>query len=331
MARRQLVSDLIKDVRVDTNEESEVSLEDNDILAMLNRGQEIATDILAKQYPDPLLKTTTYNISTDGPMFDIPKDAYSQRIQQVRVYRNGLNYYDVIPRFSYREAGKVDRGGAAGHPCGWLVESHQWRFAPKLIQGYSTAEVYYIVEPPELVIEDGRITSINESSFYVYINALRYDTELSQQIDSFDSYVNIIDGQTGVIKGSLQIKSIGDTKISFRNTPVRSSVYGRDITGAADIADLGISEDDYICSIKGSCIPFLKNPLAPLLVEYAVLRIRQRNLDPSDLEAQIYTKMEKEFGGLWSGREVKSRIARTNRNFGSRYGAQYFRRNRKTY
>lgn len=304
MATRNTVSEMISNVRIQTNEISEIAIEDSDIIAIFNQGQEIATEQLVRQYPEPLLTQKTYTISSDGPLFDIPRDAWAQRIQQVEIV-DGSNYHR-IPRISYHDAVKYE-GPSVAYPAGYYVLGRHWKFAPANT-GYAQARVWYVKEPDELVEEQGQITTINTANNYVYVGVVGDD--LSASTDSLASYVNLIDGLTGELKGTLQIQSISGTKITFKSTPFRTTVLNKTVTGS--LSTLGATEDDYICLAKGTCIPFMKNPLGPLLVEYAVFRIKNRNMDPIEADRVFYDKLQREFEGTWSGRETRDRVRRRN-------------------
>ena len=87
MARLLLtVQDLVDQVRnqVDEQDQDAVSLE-GDILPVLNRAQDYAYNILARKYQEPLLTYTQLTL-TSGQEYDIPEDAFEDRIEKIEIH-----------------------------------------------------------------------------------------------------------------------------------------------------------------------------------------------------------------------------------------------------
>jgi hypothetical protein len=158
----------------------------------------------------------------------------------------------------------------------------------------------------------GRVTLINAIGNYMIVDQASGD--LTTQSDQLASYVNVIDGQTGEIKGSLQIQSIVNNKITFRTVPARSSVFNRDIS---ILEDIQIQEDDYICAIDGICVPYFGRPTSNFLIQYAVAEITRKLGGAAETEENVLKKFEQQIERTWAGRQQDLRIKKKSNVWGT--------------
>ncbi len=284
--RVKLVDDLISDVRSMMDEENQEAINtDEDILPSLNRGQDFAVDILARQYDAPLLRKVsveTFNGQRDYP---IPDDALEQRLEKVEVEVNALFY--PVTRIDFRNVSLYETQGASSIPYYYVIVGNKYRILPTS-NGSFSLRIWYLQDPLPLVTQQGRITKIDSSSNFICVDNV--GTDLTTESDNLDSFVSLIDGQSGERKGTLQIKSISDNRITFKTIPSRTKVYNITVDTSLDsLVDengttLTVEPDDYICVAAGSCIPFLKKPMSNFFVQYATAEMRRKLGGPAELE-----------------------------------------------
>lgn len=180
--------------------------------------------------------------------------------------------------------------------------------------------IWFLREPAPLVTGQGRINIVNTAGNYIVVDGVGSD--LTTEADQLNSYVNIIDAQTGNRKASFQIKNISGTQISFKASPARSTVLNTTIdTDMSSLtindatnegADIVIEPDDFICILRGSCVPFFKKPFSNFLIQYAVAEIRRKLGGAAELEQQVLQKLEEQVERSWVGREQTLRVKKAN-------------------
>ena len=302
------VNDLVSQVRDQLQEENTGTVSDSTILSALNRGNSYAWDIYARHYPDPLIVHSSVTLNSAKTGFQIPSDAFEQRIQKVDIVQSGLTY--ELERLSYRRTSQFRNSSAGARPVGYSL---QGRFVEVLPSSNSSAfsyECYYVRRPDQLRLQQGRISQLTavagSDDSTIVVDAI--GSSLSTT-DSYLKYVNFVNSHTGEIRGSAEIKSLSGTKITFKQTPTRTSVLGRTISG--DIpSDLEV--DDYITDINGSCVVFLQQPTTNFLIQYAVSEIRRALGYDQGQDQNVLKTFENQIEHTWAGRESSSRVKRKN-------------------
>ena len=298
--RLYTVADLVLAVRRQTDEANVDSLDDaQDIIPCLNRGLDYAGSVLAKRYPDPFLKQAAIPLIALQQEYDIPEDCFEDRILKVELNVNNT-FYD-LRRVSFYDVGRAD-GGTATDPSIYAIVGRSIRISPAS-SGIHSLRIWYFRQPEELVAPQGRITAINPVGNYFIVDVPGAD--LSTESDTLESYINIIDGQTGVVKCTGQIQQLQDSRITIRTLPTRTTVLNR--TVATTLPDT-IGLDDYVCNVRGTCVPEFSQPLSNFLIQYAVAEIARKLGGDAPTEAQVLEKFEKQVSGSWSGREGTTRI-----------------------
>jgi hypothetical protein len=112
----------------------------------------------------------------------------------------------------------------------------------------------------------------------------------------------------------MQIRSLSDNKITFKTSPTRTTVLGQTIS--TTLVDKDIAEDDYICVIKGTCIPLLKKPNSNFIIQYAVAELTRKLGGAADMEERVKQQLEKQVERSWVGREQSIRVTKANRYWG---------------
>jgi hypothetical protein len=329
MARRLTTSNLIKEVRSLLDESNSVSISDTgDILPALNRSQDTASNILCRHYESPLLAYTLITLTT-AQEYPIPRGALEQRIEKCEVQiQNGI--FNPVQRVSYRDATLLETTAHTSIPMYYSEIGDRFRLYPSPTGAYPL-RVWYMENPPPLVLEQGTITAIPSlSGLQVVVDAVGAD--LTTAVDSTNSYVNFVDGTTGAIKGSAQIQSISGRIITFRSVPTRGVVLDMPISGSLPNPPqpgplLPLAVDDLICTVDGNCISVLKKPFANYLISMAVSELMNTKLGMANQMAEgVRKEMERIVQESWVGREQYMRVRASNNHFqrvGRRSGVRY--------
>ncbi len=301
------------------DEDNRYSVTDEfDILPALNRAQDYATNILSRQYSSPLLKHITLTPIAGQKEYFMPEDVFEQRVQKLEVEISNLFY--PLTRIDYRDSTLFDIKSTGSVPYYYVVIGNRYRLLPSSNSAYKI-RVWYEQEPPILVPSQGRINVVNAASNYVVVDAV--GDGITTESDSLDSYVNIVDAQTGERKATFQVLSVNGNRINFKSVPFRTVVQNKaidtDMTNLlvnSDIdnngAAVSVEADDYVCLIKGSCVPFFRKPFSNFLVEYAVAEIQRKLGGNAELELKVLDKFEREVERAWVGREQSLRVSKRN-------------------
>lgn len=299
------VDDLVDEVRSLLDEENTDSVSTTrDILPALNRAQEYAWDTYSRKYPDALVKIATLDLTAGTQDYTIPEDCYQDKIIDISIVTaSNSNGKTLLPveRIGFKEAFRYESTNRAPAPQWYYTHRRNIRMIPTPGSTYD-ARISYIQEPDKLVVNQGRITTISVASNYINVDEVGSDVLTS----GLSSYLNIVDGQTGEIKQTLQVSSTSGTTITFRSSPQRSSVLGRSISSSIDT---DVELDDYVCLVQGTCVPYFSSPTTNFLVQFAVMQIAPRKGDASGLEEdKLLDRFEKQIESSWAGREPSMRI-----------------------
>lgn len=278
------------------------TIEDDDILQALNRAQDEAASIMARHYPEFLLRKTDVTLTAGTGEYTIPERAFEDNLLKVELKRTG--YFYEVERRSYRDITELDIGTYSGYPQYYYIYDRNYTLVPSPDQGYEGLRIWYLEDPLPMVKSQGRVTKLGSSN-NIYVDEAGSD--LSTLVDNKNSYVNIIDGTTGKVKGSLQILSITDNRLNFKSTPNRSVVDG--LTISSSTSDVGIEVDDYVSTIHGTCIPFRKKPLSNFLIEFAIAELHRKLGDgDAGMSLSVADNFRKQMEHTWAGRETRLRI-----------------------
>lgn len=311
------VDNLVDEVRAQCDEENADSVNTNqDILPSLNRGQLFAFDILARRYPEPILQHSVLTLSADVAEYNIPENIFEDRVLKIEIEIPGgigANYREV-KRISYRDLSLYESTCNTPVPSYYCIIGRKIRFIG-VPSGTYNARLWSLRNPEKLVRPQGRITIVNAAQNYVIVDSA--GSSLTTEADQLGSYVNIIDGQSGEIKGSYQIQVLASNKVTFRTVPTRATVLNREILG--DLTDIDVAQDDYLSPIEGTCVPYFGQPTTNFLVQFAVAEITRKLGGQSDTEEQVLKKFEQQVERTWAGREVSLRIKKKSTKWGVPY------------
>jgi hypothetical protein len=311
MARTKTVDEAISDTRSLVDEKNTDTISDeSDILPSLNRGQMFAFDILARKYADPLLQYQEMTLAADTQEIDMPENIFEDRIEKLEFFNNG--FYYGCKRISYRDISEYESPNNIPFPNYYCVIGRKIRFLPKA-SGSFQLRIWSIREPEELVSSQGRIAAVNIANNYITVEDIGSD--LTSNTDELNSFINIIDGQTGEIKQSLQVSSIVGNRITIRTSPIRTTVLNRTISTSID-AD--VAEDDYVCVIQGTCVPYFTFPIYNFIVQYAANEMRRKLEHQAQTDDQLRDAFEKQIERSWVARETTQRVRMKSKHWGQR-------------
>lgn len=316
--RLSTVDDLVSEIREQLDELNVDAVDtQNRILPTVNRAQDYAFDTLSRRYPDPYIAHATVQLTTDQE-YDLPEDCFEDRINRLEIITsqgaNGQVTVEECRRASYYDAWKYESRSPTAVPPVYLIVGRKIRF-PQAPTGTYSARIWYVLEPEQAVLPQGRITAYNQPGNYIIVDTLGDD--LSTEADTLESYVNLVDGQTGIVKWSGQISVIDAQQITFRSTPIRDEVLNRTIEGTLPLAsdEPTVGLDDYICNIRGTCIP-PSGALRNFLVEFTVAEIVRSLGGDAATEEQILNKFERQIEKYGTARETTTRIQRRSGAYG---------------
>lgn len=329
MSRRlYTVQNLINEVKSLIDETNQDSVSDtDDILPALNRAQDYATEILAKKYEDPLITYKIIDIGAENEL-DLPEDMYSDRVEKVE-FTQGSGRFIELQRVSYRDLTNYEYTESnVAVPDYYAVVGRKIRFVPRP-SGTFDVRMWYLRQPEDMVKPQGRITRVDAASNRVTVDAV--GSGLSTEIDELESFVNVVDGQTGEVKATLQIKTISSNSIIFKSSlgsnPLLDSdgkllnrTISTDLSAIfkSDGTTLAVEPNDYLCGVGGTCVPFFSRPLGNFLIQYAYADIKGSKLDGEQgIARQVLEKFEQQVERTWAGRENTLRVKKRSSAWGS--------------
>lgn len=313
MARRLTTEDLISEVR-SMIDESNISAvrDDQDIIPALNRAQDVAANILARHYESPLLAYEEVSLTAGQSEYPIPENAFEQRLEKIEVQVNNLFYQ--VKRIDYRDSSAYESLSIRTNvPYYYAVIGNKYRLLPSPTATYPL-RIWYLKDPEPLVRSQGRITFVKADVNYIIVDSI--GSELTVSNADLNCYANLIDGQTGEVRATMQIASIQGNKITFKSVfgpNDRTSVLNKTIS--SNLANITVQPDDFICTIHGTCIPIMKKPFSNYLIQYAVAEMQRKLGGPADMELKVKEDLEKIVERSWVGRETSLRVSRNNRNW----------------
>jgi hypothetical protein len=312
------VDDTINEIRSLTDEYNANQLDsDVDILPSLNRAQEKAVKILSRVYPDPILNWRDLG-AVNTREIQMDEDLFEDKIVRLEWFSSGAR---IIPtecqRVSIRLLSQHEEGNSSvPAPDVYAIYGRTIRFNG-VPMGTNNLRIWYVRDVDQLVRPWGRITDINESTQTIYLG------EVSTAFAPLTTVVqgdwvrcfNVIDGQTGEVKGSFEVASWNDTDtLVIKTTGLsRATVLNRTI--GTTLAGLDIGEDDYICHVKGTCVQYFFDAFHAFCVQYATAELKRKLGYAYDADQTLLKDFEVELGKTYMGRTPAMRIIQNNPNW----------------
>ena len=263
------VEQLVAQVRSLLSEFNDSAIEDaRDIVPALNRGQKEAASIIARKYPSLLMDQVFVTTVPNQTAYFIPTEAYEDRLLQMDLLIPGGNpqngNYIQIKGIDYSNASAYENRATSQYPRYYYIIGRQFRLIPTPANEVQI-RLSIVKDPEPLVLPYGRITSIGTNSLLV--DEVRNSP--STTTSNLKGFVNVVDGRTGRIKGTVQLSSIDAEADRFLTsaTPTRTEVLGRTVGTLADVTDVAL--DDFVCPIEGTCVTAVKDPVPNFLINWA--------------------------------------------------------------
>jgi hypothetical protein len=309
---------MVAEIRAQLDESNVDSVSDSaDIFPSMNRALDYASSVLAKRYPDPFIRQLSIPVASGEQEIELPEDCFEDRILKLEVDTGGS--FQELRRVSFYDLGSGESTSPTSISRVYAVVGRNIRLdSPSL--GTYPLRIWYMRQPEELVPVQGRITVVNIPGNYVIVDSVGAD--VSTESDTLESYVNIVDGQSGAIKQTLQCQVLADGRITFRTLPTRGEVLNRTVSFAIETT---VGLDDQVCPVRGTCVPEFSQPLCNFIIQYTVSEITRKLGGDAQTEESILKKFEAQVGGTWSGRENTTRVKlRSNSLSSSRRNKHWF-------
>ncbi len=185
---------------------------------------------------------------------------------------------------------------------------------------FDNGSTYTTLDAVDNFIPQSAIKTLKQSRQVLdYILVSEYDSEEIKKSDSYakESYFNIVDSQTGLVKVSLQASPTsepdsvtGQFKL-YPMDPYKQKVLNRPISSptSLDMDDLGFEDDDKLCSTYGSSVLEIDTIMENFIIQYAVTEIR-RSLGNQDMvsEVNMLSQFEKDIKRAHSNRDSSRRV-----------------------
>jgi hypothetical protein len=316
MSRAFTVNDVVDEVRSLIDEYNTNQVDTTaDILPSLRRAQEKAYQTLSRVYYEPIMDYVEIT-GVVTQEYKLPENIWEDKILRVEwIHTEGavqrVSVCQNVPThsLSVRQSGLTSTAA----PELYTLFSRTLRFSG-IPNGSRTLRIWKLreIETPVLVL--GRITNTDYTTNTVYLTEVSEDFNPEGSLDNFDHYVNVIDGQTGEIRSTLQILSWdGTDTLRFKGTADRATVLNRTI--AETIDSITVSADDYICHIKGSCVLYFMEVVHGFIVQYSVAELKRKLGYAYDVDQQLIKDFEADLKRAYMGRDSKMKIRHTNPNW----------------
>lgn len=297
---------LVNNVRDLLDEVNTESVSPEKILRQLNMAARDLYHTAAKQYDQMYMESASF--VTDGSAFlTIPSMAFGRRIEFI-TYLCGNEQV----RIEATTPSKLRRLSInnARYPAAYTTSRDKIELYPIPGSGL-TGNIHYMKKPATLVGVGGRIIDI--AGDVLTIEGL--DTSaISTSVDDLKAFFHIIDRDTGLAKGLLQVAAIAGDELTIKTSSLsRASVYGIDVESTIPTT---AAVDDYICPVGGTCVLEILSDYSDLVVYQAMALIKGSLRIPlSQVETDQLNSLKKTAETMWSGRENDRTVTNKNPHF----------------
>lgn len=309
------VDELINLVRDDLDEDNITDVSDADILQKLNRAQRKGVLKIIRNFDTLFLDSEDVTTVSGTSDYDFPDDLYAGKIKKLELVES-TERVRPIDRIWYRQSSRYVRSGTTTRPAKYELIGKKWRLYATPAGGL-TIRVWYVRNPEKLVKMQGRIlssgTDAGTSQPYVIVDTLGSD--LSTSSTGLNNYANIIDWQTGAVKGTVQVVSINTStkQVMFKAASLtRSTVLGKTVATSLPST---LAVDDYICTVHGTCVPEIPEAYHDYLTQHAVVAIKRAKGEPTQEDYAALKDEAEDIENIYQGTEQSLRIALKSPHF----------------
>ncbi len=304
-----LVDSLIEQVRSQTDEANTDDITDTEILASLNRAQRHTANIISRRFPEMLWESTTFTTVGGQRNYPIPTEVYASRVLMLEV-ASSQDVRFQIQKISNFKSTNFITSSQTDLPTHWTQKRNELELYPTPRSG-KTIHVYYFKRPEDLVVQQGRITSIDTDNNYILVDDI--GSSLSTITTGFGAYVNLCDYHTGEVHRSLQISALDTTseKITFKGSGLtRSTVLDKTISTTIS-TDAAV--DDYVSLVTGTCIPEIDGAYTDYIIQHAVVATKRRLGEPVAEDEADLKEMKAELMKAWESRPQSHRVRKASK------------------
>lgn len=302
----QLMAD---EVRSELDEENISSIEDEtDILPMFNRAQTKAYEILARVYPQPVMEEVEFTFSGGERTFELPEHLLGDRLKLAQWEGINQRRPAEIRFVSAAEFIQYRTDAQRYQPRHAKIVGRTVELSGAVAAGSGTLKVFVVNEPNPLVLPFAKI--LRTSGEKLFITNIDDDYDVT---DGDNEYLNIVDGGTGTIKGTVQILTYNETdEIEIKTVPDYTTVLDRTVSGS--LSNISISRDDYLCNVRGGCVLQFPNVTRNFIMSWAVAKLKRNKLGaPYSEDDKEVKKFEADLRRAYMARPQQTRIRQTNR------------------
>lgn len=314
MSLDNTASEMITQVRDICDEDNTSDITDELVLRMLNRAQQELVRVLTRRYENHFMREEIYGSSSlvadsNGQLrvIQLNSQAYGFAVNSIEA-KQGTSWFPVqqVP-FIYT-LGLDNSNDSSSIPLSYAMLGNDIHLYP-IPSSSVQVRIRYQFRAPKIVKSQGRITAYDTSTGTVTLDSI--GSSLSTSVDTLGAFVNIIDHLTGEIKATVQISGIttGTKTLQIKTSSLdRSKVFG--YTTSTSLPST-ISQDDYVCTADGTCVPLLSHDLTNFLVDIAGFYVKRKLgvVDQADFVER--DAMFKAVQGMQFGREYTNKIVRT--------------------
>lgn len=308
------VSDMISEVRGNLDELNDADVTDEFVLLKLNAAQRSMARLISRRYDTLLMDYVDITISGGVQEYAIPDNCFGNRIEHLEVWINQVP--NELKEISIKQASLYDNQTSGSlRPYYYALYGKTIRLFPKPSSG-STVRVWYNKKLDKLVKPQGRITNVNTSENYVIVSDLGDD--ITTEATSLNSYINVVDGMTGTIRGTLQVAYIDSSigQVKFKTTGLtKSSVLNRTISTSLP-SDLETT--DYLSTVHGTCIGQVPENLYDYIIQHAIMGCKRKNGDGDQLDFAEMNELRNDLKAIAAGRPIQRRVSKRNRHLTSK-------------
>jgi hypothetical protein len=306
-----LVNDLLDQLRVAVDEANTSDISDAELLQALNRGQTKLVRLATRKFAPMFRRETNITTTAGSREIELPDLAFGLVVNEVDVIKSG-QAYRVDPA-SLSQLTGYDGSGTTDVPLYYAQQGNKLKLYPTPSGGV-IVRVRYQVRPPQLVKQQGRVTTIVSGSNYVEVDAL--GSSLTTSIAALGAFVNWVDGLTGLVRATLQVSAIDTTnrRVTFKSASLdRSTVFGQTVSTSLPTDG---AQDDYLCLASGTCIPTLIQDYADYLVQFACVEIKRKQGEDVTADFAALKDIEDDVRAMWAGRQTVRRVRRASAIWG---------------
>jgi len=322
MSRGLSVNDLADELRSLLDEFNDSNLDiERDVLPVFNDAQLVAFGVLSRSYPEPLLTPVDITVTSGTTTVPLPEAIFGDSLREVEwIDPNNYDRPRTSDQVILRKLSQNYASSIVAAPRMHSIYGRNIRFNQPA-SGQYTLRLWILREPDQIIKPFGRILNTDLTNNILYLT----DTDTEYDVTSGDnSYVNIIDGQTGLIKGTVQILEWDEADTArIKLIPDSTTVMGKPVNGDISSAE----RDDYLCFIKGTCVLQFSDIIRNFIKQYAIDRLKRNKLGyPYDVDNKLVEDFKKDMKRAYMGRMSSLRIWHNNPNWLSFNRSRYFRR-----